>query len=172
IATLAVQLICFKSSSSTSVQQGSVVIRFALPPAARRISSEPQPISVATSITASSSPISPSSSAVTHTSPMPSVCSIWASSSLMRWPLASSFLPPNRNIVQNRILPAACFTSMLKARIPTPYHPGCSRVLLLNLLLAIICRHLFEIEHTPGSLVPVTFVLDTPVVWCWLIPRH
>ncbi len=118
IATLAVQLICFKSSSSTSVQQGSVVIRFARPPAARRISNDPQPISVATSITASSSPISPSSSSVTQTSRMPSVWSIRASSSLIRCPFASSFLPPTRNIVQQRILPVACVTSIVNARIP------------------------------------------------------
>ncbi len=47
ITIFAVQLICFKSSSSTKTQQGSVVKRFALPPAASRISSEPQPISLA-----------------------------------------------------------------------------------------------------------------------------
>ncbi len=50
-----VQLICRSNSSSISTQQSSVANRFARPPAARRISSDPQPISDATAMTASSS---------------------------------------------------------------------------------------------------------------------
>ncbi len=114
---LTVQLICFNSSSSTNTQLDSVANRLALPPAARRISSVPQPISLATCITASSSPTSPSSSSVTQTSFMPSVSSMRASSSLIIWPLASNFLPPARKIVQQRILPVACLTSMVCAFI-------------------------------------------------------
>src|ERR1700679_3472208 len=117
MAILAVQLICFKSSSSTKTQHGSVVNKFALPPAARRISSAPQPISLATCMTASSSPTSPSSSSVTQTSFMPSASSIRASSSLITWPLASNFLPPARNIVQQRTLPVDSITSMVFAFI-------------------------------------------------------
>ena len=117
IAILTVQLICFNSSSSTKTQPASVVNKFALPPAARRISSVPQPISLATCITASSSPTSPSSSSVTQTSFMPSVSSIRASSSLIMCPFARSFFPPARKMVQQRILPVACLTSMVCAFI-------------------------------------------------------
>lgn len=83
MAMLATQLICFSSSSSTKTQHGSVVNKFALPPGAGRISSVPQPISLATCITGSSSPTSPSSNSVTQTCLMPSVSSIRASSSLI-----------------------------------------------------------------------------------------
>src|SRR5580698_2928077 len=117
MAMLAVQLICFSNSSSTKRQLPSVVNKLALPPAARRISSAPQPISLATCMTASSSPTSPSSSSVTQTSFIPSVSSIRASSSLITWPLASNFLPPARNIVQQSILPVDCLTSMVCAFI-------------------------------------------------------
>src|SRR5271157_1867579 len=111
----AVQLICLSSSSSTSTQQFSVANRFARPPAARRISKLPQPISLATWQTASSSPISPSSSSVTQMLSMPSDSRTRTSSSLITWPLASSFFPPGRNTVQHRTRPVEDFTSTVSA---------------------------------------------------------
>ena len=42
------------------------------------------------------------------------------SSSLMTWPLASSFLPPGRKTVQHRILPVETFTSTVCALIDYP----------------------------------------------------
>src|ERR1019366_1385969 len=115
MTTLAGQLICLSSSSSTSTQQFSVARRLARPPAARRISKLPQPISLATAQTASSSPISPSSSSVTQMVSMPSDSNTRMSSSLMTWPLAKSFFPPGRNTVQQRIRPVEDFTSTVCA---------------------------------------------------------
>src|ERR1035437_4836692 len=115
MTTLAGQLICLSSSSSTSTQQFSVARRLARPPAARRISKLPQPISLATAQTASSSPISPSSSSVTQMVSMPSDSNTRLSSSLMTWPLAKSFFPPGRNTVQQRIRPVEDFTSTVCA---------------------------------------------------------
>src|SRR5438270_13627402 len=115
MTTLDVQLICLSSSSSTRTQQFSVATRLARPPAASRISKLPQPISLATAQTASSSPTSPSSSSVTQMDSMPSDSRTRTSSSLMICPLASSFLPPGRNTVQQRTLPVEDFTSTVCA---------------------------------------------------------
>src|SRR6185295_4925761 len=106
ITTLEMQLICFSSSSSTSTQQSSVANKLARPPAASRISRQPQPISWAALLTASSSPTSPSSSSVTQTCPSPSVSSNLTSSSFRTCPLPNNFRPLGRKIVQQRILPA------------------------------------------------------------------
>src|SRR5579862_5850441 len=111
MTTLAGQLICFSSSSSTKTQHFSVASRLARPPAARRISKLPQPISLATAQTASSSPISPSSSSVTQIVSIPSDSRTLISSSLIVWPLASSFFPPERKTVQQSTLPLDAFTS-------------------------------------------------------------
>src|SRR5690348_3162763 len=118
MTTLDVQLICLRSSSSTNTQQFSVAIRLARPPAARRISKLPHPISLATAQTASSSPISPSSSSVTQIVSIPSDSRTRMSSSLITWPLASNFFPPGRNTVQQRILPVEDFTSTVCALMP------------------------------------------------------
>src|ERR1035438_3816621 len=115
MTVLAVQLICLSSSSSTSTQQFSVANRLARPPAARRISKLPQPISLATWQTASSSPISPASNSVTQMLSMPSDSRTRTSSSLITWPLASSFFPPGRNTVQHRTRPVEDFTSTVSA---------------------------------------------------------
>src|ERR1051325_11246925 len=115
MTTLAVQLICFSNSSSTSTQQFSVASRLALPPAASRISKLPQPISLATAQTASSSPTSPSSNSATQMLSIPSDSSTRTSSSLITWPLASSFFPPGRKTVQQRTRPVEDFTSTVCA---------------------------------------------------------
>src|SRR5207302_10673554 len=120
MTTLAGQLICLSSSSSTSTQQFSVARRFALPPAARRISKLPQPISLATAQTASSYPISPSSSSVTQMVSMPSDSNTRMSSSLMTCPFANNFLPPGLNTVQQSIRPVELLTSTVCARITDP----------------------------------------------------
>src|ERR1035438_7741709 len=115
MTVLAVQLICLSNSSSTSTQQFSVASRLARPPAARRISKLPQPISLATWQTASSSPTSPSSSSVTQMESIPSDSNTRTSSSLMTCPLASSFFPPGRKTVQQRTRPVEDFTSTVCA---------------------------------------------------------
>lgn len=127
ITTLAVQLICFSSSSSTNTQHFSVAIRLARPPAARRISRLPQPISLATPQTASSSPTSPSSNSVTQMVFMPSDSRTRISSSLIIWPLARSFLPPGRNTVQHKTLPVEDFTSTVCALMKTSQDVFCSQ---------------------------------------------
>jgi len=72
MTTLEVQLICsaVRHPPYAAVFCGEEVAR---PPAASRISRQPQPISAAAWHTASSSPISPASSSVTQTWPRPSV---------------------------------------------------------------------------------------------------
>ena len=118
---LAVQLIWCSSCSSTSTQQSSVANRFARPPAARQICMHPHPVSRATWRTASSSETSPSSSSVTQTCPNPSISRSRTSSCVRTCPLASSFLPPWRKIVQQRIRPAESRTSIvcaLKMHLP------------------------------------------------------
>src|SRR5581483_2775164 len=108
---------CFINSSSTRTQHFSVARRFARPPAANRISKLPQPISLATAQTASSSPISPSSSSVTQMVSMPSDSRTLMSSSLITCPLASNFFPPGRNTVQQSIRPLEDLTSTVCALI-------------------------------------------------------
>src|ERR1035437_4186153 len=124
MTTLEVQLICFRSSSSTSTQQFSVASRLARPPASRRISKGPHPISLATAQTASPSPISPSSRPVTQMLSLPSDASTRMSSSLITWPFASSFFPPGRKTVQHRIRPVEDFTSTVCALMLTSQEVG------------------------------------------------
>src|SRR5262249_37228966 len=78
---------------------------------------QPHPISVATVQTASSSLTSPSSSSVTQTFSMPSDSRMRISSSLITWPFANNFFPPDRNTVQQRILPCELLTSTVFALI-------------------------------------------------------
>src|ERR1035438_5531340 len=117
MTTLAAQLICFSNSSSTSTQHFSVACKLARPPAAKRISKLPQPISLATAQTASSSPTSPSSSSVTQMDAMPSDSRTRMSSSLITWPFASNFFPPGRKTVQHSTRPFDDFTSTVWARM-------------------------------------------------------
>src|SRR5215467_11279997 len=134
MTTLEVQLICLSSSSSTRTQQFSVASRFARPPAAKRISKLPQPISPATEQTASSSPTSPSSNSVTQMVSMPSDSRTRTSSSLIMWPLASSFFPPGRKTVQQRTLPVEDFTSTVCALMYASQVEGSDRFQDLDIL--------------------------------------
>src|ERR1035441_4064853 len=154
ITTLAVQLICLSSSSSTSTQQFSVASRLARPPAARRISKLPHPISLATAQTASSSPISPSSNSVTQMFSIPSDSRTRTSSSLITWPFASSFFPPGRKTVQQRTRPVEHFTSTVCALMHASQEV---RIVVLDLRtfrpqMTILCEYGYKTLKFPSGI--------------------
>src|SRR5256885_7758545 len=102
-------------------------------------------MSVATVQTASSSPTSPSSSSVTHTFSMPSDSRMRISSSLITCPFARSFFPPDRNTVQQRILPFELLTSTVCALMGAPQ---------AKWIRIFDTRHLDESDYTDSECGP------------------